>query len=697
MAVIDRGIFAAVIARGRSYRIDPHTARPATRAPHLAAELLESRCMLSIAATLENNISMFDRISVSHPSMRLPANPGGSFVGQFFWNGSGFNSFCVEIGQSISPGLHTFPTVTSLSASGVANAGPVEQFWRSYGPTAPTGFSSVTDAAAFQLGLWELISDGASRNLKSGSFNVGGSASPAVALAESWLNGTGAPAPGAGGSVALHVMQHPTLQDQVIWGPLPPPSVSVKVTPTTGVTEDGPNALTYAFTASPAPTADITVNYRIGGSATAGSDFTTVLPPGATTGTITIRAGSTSPVTLRIVPKADTEIERDETVVITLQNGTGYALGTSVATGTITNDDLPAVTLAVSHAGVMEDGTTNLVYTFTRTGPPTSRLTVNYGITGTADGADYSGATPGTGKTISFDPGFDKATVTIDPTPDTEIEFNETVILTLAAGSGYTFDTTRPPATGTIENDDLNRPPQFAAYSEHNSGEWDTSSDDYVFGTGEVIAHLDAYDTDRDPLTYSGGSNFLQVLPDGRVYVTDGPGLSTHFDSEGGAIQFPVSVTDGITVAVSQFVLDKKLSWIDQTEIHMQTSNGHTYKPATATALINVLQTIRTNKDTVATLIIKGHGGPDGIQVGDDGDFLTTPNNGNNIYIGDTDDVTTLLKDVTDGETSIYFRGCWTRQLVRKVQVALDGARCYGSVFFVIGIPGTRWTIGPYR
>ena len=430
------------------------TARPATRAPHLAAELLESRCMLSATARLENNISMFDRISVSHPSMRLPANPGGSFVGQFFWNGSGFNSFCVEIGQSISPGLHTFPTVTSLSASGVANAGLVEQFWRSYGPTALSGFTRVTDAAAFQLGIWELISDGASRNLKSGSFNVGGSASPAVALAESWLNGTGAPAPGAGGSVALHVMQHPTLQDQVIWGPLPPPSVSVKVTPTTGVTEDGPNALTYEFTASPAPTADITVNYQIGGSATAGSDFTTVLPPGATTGTITIRAGSTSPVTLRIVPKADTLIEPDETVVITLQNGTGYALGTSVATGTITNDDLPAVTLAVSHAGVMEDGTTNLVYTFTRTGPPTSRLTVNYGITGTADGADYSGATPGTGKTISFLAGSDKATVTIDPTPDTEIEFNETVILTLASGSGYTFDTTRPPATGTIENDD---------------------------------------------------------------------------------------------------------------------------------------------------------------------------------------------------------------------------------------------------
>ena len=107
--------------------------------------------MLSATARLENNISMFDRIPVIHGSQ--PANPGGGFVGQFFWNGSGFKSFCVEGQQSISPGLHTFPTVTSLSTSGLANADLVEQFWRSYGPTTPTGFTSVTDAAAFQLGL----------------------------------------------------------------------------------------------------------------------------------------------------------------------------------------------------------------------------------------------------------------------------------------------------------------------------------------------------------------------------------------------------------------------------------------------------------------------------------------------------------------------------------------------------------------
>jgi hypothetical protein len=451
-----RGLVAAFSRFSRPARRQVRQARqrrsgrPATRAPHLAAELLESRCMLSATARLENNTSMFDRIPVIHGSQ--PANPGGSFVGQFFWNGSGFKSFCVEGQQSISPGLHTFPTVTSLSTSGLANADLVEQFWRSYGPTTTAGFTSVTDAAAFQLGIWELISDGVARDLKSGSFRVGDSASPAVALAESWLNGTGTPAAGAGGSVPLHVMQHPTMQDQVIWGPLPPPSVSVKVTPTS-VTEDCRNKLTYELTASPAPTSAITVNYRIGGSAKAGSDFTG-LPPGATTGTITIRAGSTSPVTLTIVPKADTEIEPNETVILTLQQGAGYALGTSVATGTITNDDLPEVTLAVAPASVTEDGTTNLVYTFTRTGPPTSRLEVNYGITGTADGADYSGATPGAGKKISFNPGFATATVTITPTPDTLIEPDETVVITLQSGTGYGLGTDRV-ATGTIENDDF--------------------------------------------------------------------------------------------------------------------------------------------------------------------------------------------------------------------------------------------------
>ena len=60
------------------------------------------------------------------------------------------------------------------------------------------------------------------------------------------------------------------------------------------------------------------------------------------------------------------------------------------------------ITLAVAPISVSEDGINNLIYTFTRTGATTNALTVNYDLTGTADSTDYTGATPGIGKTITF-------------------------------------------------------------------------------------------------------------------------------------------------------------------------------------------------------------------------------------------------------------------------------------------------------
>ena len=118
---------------------------------------------------------------------------------------------------------------------------------------------------------------------------------------------------------------------------------------------------------------------------------------------------------------------------------------------------MPAViSLALAPtAGVSEDGTANLLYTFTRTGPTTSDLIVNYTVGGTATlGTDYSGiAVTPAAKQVSFAAGAATATVTVDPTADTTIEADETVALTLAAGSGYTVGTTAA-VVGTILNDD---------------------------------------------------------------------------------------------------------------------------------------------------------------------------------------------------------------------------------------------------
>ena len=120
---------------------------------------------------------------------------------------------------------------------------------------------------------------------------------------------------------------------------------------------------------------------------------------------------------------------------------------------------LPSITLTVSPASVTEDGTTNLTYTFTRTGVTTGALTVNYTVGGTATlGADYelSGqiAFDPVNRTISFAAGSATAKVIVDPTVDSTVESGETVALTLAAGTSYTIGTANS-VVGAITNDDF--------------------------------------------------------------------------------------------------------------------------------------------------------------------------------------------------------------------------------------------------
>jgi hypothetical protein len=120
--------------------------------------------------------------------------------------------------------------------------------------------------------------------------------------------------------------------------------------------------------------------------------------------------------------------------------------------------NLPSINLAVSPSSVNEDGTTNLVYTFTRTGATTDALTVNYTVGGTATfDTDYTqtGAASFTSTTgtVSFAANSATATVTIDPTTDTTVEPDETVALTLASGTGYAIGTTEA-VVGIITNTD---------------------------------------------------------------------------------------------------------------------------------------------------------------------------------------------------------------------------------------------------
>nr|NCR65247.1 hypothetical protein [Microcystis aeruginosa LL11-07] len=201
-----------------------------------------------------------------------------------------------------------------------------------------------------------------------------------------------------------------------------------------------------SITLAVSPTNLLTVNYSIGGTANNGTDYASI-PTGVTF------AANLATATVIVDPTADTTVESNETVALTLATGTGYTVGTTTAvTGTITNDDT-SVTLAVSPSSVTEDGTANLVYTFTRSGVTTNALTVNYTIGGTAtNGTDYTSIST----SVTFAANSSTATLIVDPTADTTVEPDETVILTLATGTGYTVGTPNT-ATGTINNDDFSQ------------------------------------------------------------------------------------------------------------------------------------------------------------------------------------------------------------------------------------------------
>ncbi|WP_442939257.1 VCBS domain-containing protein [Nostoc sp.] len=80
-----------------------------------------------------------------------------------------------------------------------------------------------------------------------------------------------------------------------------------------------------------APAGGLTVAYTLSGTATNGTDYTT-LP-----GTVTFAAGATT-ATVTVAPIADTLVEGNETVILTLADRSGYTLG-ATTTATITLAD----------------------------------------------------------------------------------------------------------------------------------------------------------------------------------------------------------------------------------------------------------------------------------------------------------------------------------------------------------------------
>ncbi|MDX2213535.1 MAG: Calx-beta domain-containing protein [Oculatellaceae cyanobacterium bins.114] len=326
--------------------------------------------------------------------------------------------------------------------------------------------------------------------------------------------------------------------------------VTLAVAPASAL-EDSGTGLVYTFTRTGFITNPLTVNFSVAGTATfgGGNDYTQTGASGfnGSAGTVTFAANATT-ATVTLTPVADGAVEANEDVRLTLVAGAGYnAVTNGAVSTTILNDDA-TITAAISQASVDEDSGTGIVYTFTRTGYLDRALTVNFGVGGTATfggaSADYTqtGAATftGTGGTVTFAAGETTKTVTINSTLDpVVIESDETVILTLGAGSGYTVGTATA-LTGTILNDD---------------GVVRNTNDS---GLGSLRQAILAANNVTSPANWTvqfapslnGTIALTTALPTiERDMIVDGPGASTLTVSGGDAVRI-FSVGSGVNVTL---------------------------------------------------------------------------------------------------------------------------------------------------
>ncbi|MFL6238288.1 MAG: beta strand repeat-containing protein [Actinomycetes bacterium] len=142
-----------------------------------------------------------------------------------------------------------------------------------------------------------------------------------------------------------------------------PPTVSIgNVTQAEG--NSGTTTFNFPVTLSAASGKPISVNYSTtDGTATAPSDYTAV-----TNQTVNIPAGTTS-VNAPVSVNGDTTVEPDETFTVTISTPVNVTLGTTSATGTITNDDSgSSVTVTGVSPSALGQGAKSKVVTVTGTG-----------------------------------------------------------------------------------------------------------------------------------------------------------------------------------------------------------------------------------------------------------------------------------------------------------------------------------------
>ncbi len=227
-----------------------------------------------------------------------------------------------------------------------------------------------------------------------------------------------------------------------------PTDPEVSITAGSAVTEG--TAASFTLTASPAPTAALTVDVTVSQT----GDF------GAATGARTVTIPTTGSYTLTVATTGDTADETDGSVTVSIDGGTGYIVSSSDSSATVAvadDDDPPPPPpppppadpeISVT-AGISVTEGTAASFTITANPVPAVALTVSVTVTQTGDFGVTTGA-----RTVII-PTTGSYTLTVATTGDGVDETDGSVTATIDNGTGYAVSSSNSSATVAVADDDV--------------------------------------------------------------------------------------------------------------------------------------------------------------------------------------------------------------------------------------------------
>ena len=385
----------------------------------------------------------------------------------------------------------------------------------------------------------------------------------------------------------------------------------------------------------------------------------------ATSGTLTILAGSTSN-TITVATASDALSETPETYDLSLTNPINTTIGDASGLGTITDDNsLP--TLSIDNVTQTEGN--NLVFTVTLSAVSGQDVSFDWATSNTTaqSGSDYT-ANSGTGVLITA--GNSTATLTVVGIDDAIDENSETFVITISNPSNATI--ADPTGLGTITDNDAT--PTVAVSDETNteggtfthtvtlsapSGldvdvDWTssngsaTSPGDYTAGSGTASIPAGSTFTTFDVVSINDSTdevdeNYTVTLSNpSNTTIADGTGSGTIIDNDG----LPTLSIDDVTItegSTASFTVT--LSAISEKDISFDwtSNNGTALAPGDYTASSGTGVTILAGTTTATLNVPSTDDSEDESQEG----FSVTISNSANATIADN----TGLASLNDNDT----------------------------------------------